>query len=298
MKPFLKWAGGKGRHAQRILRECFGGMTLPIDLYVEPFVGAGATLLAAIEMKVAKQYVGADANAELIATWVRVRDDSAELVAEVEALAAQFAKLTLADREVFYLSVRDGGVQASVAARMIFLNRTCFNGLYRVNASGKFNAPCSQGENGSNRGAGFNTATRSISEVGTGLTGFDVRFIAWPFAQTFQRAIARSEAGERVVLYADPPYGAVESKEHGFVMYTAAGFTQDDQRALVYWVREALRARVRVVLTNGAYAGNATAYRSAGLGVVTMDEIRSINSDGDGRGGVPCLLCYGGGKYE
>jgi DNA adenine methylase len=273
---------------------CFGGANVPVDLYVEPFLGGGATFLAAVEMRAARQYVGADANTELINAWSEVRDASARVEANVRDVATRYEQPRSADREAFFLGVRDGSVKCDPVARTIFLNRTCYNGLYRVNSKGEFNSPF--GDNDRKRKPGFDVTFGAIAEIGTGLQGRNVRFITWGFADVIRRATERAREGERVVIYCDPPYGAIRSPDHGFVGYTAEGFGQSEQTALLFLLRDAVTAGVRVVVTNGAYEGNASAYRSIGLSVAELDELRSINSDGEGRGGVTCLLCYGGGK--
>ena len=133
--PFLKWAGGK----TQLLAELLPRMPRRIKTYYEPFIGGGALFFALANESRFQRAVLADANEELVETYTVVRD---EVDALIEALETHASHAT--DPDYFY-EVRAWDVSercpVSRAARLIFLNKTCFNGLYRVNKKGHFNVP-------------------------------------------------------------------------------------------------------------------------------------------------------------
>ena len=135
-KPFLKWAGGKAQLLDRL--ECH----FPEDFgtYYEPFLGGGAVFFHMVRRYPKVKAVLSDTNAELINAYVVIKGQVGDLI---ELLKTHRKNYRLAPKEYYY-SVRDAEPQTDVgkAARLIFLNKTCFNGLYRVNSRGKFNVPC------------------------------------------------------------------------------------------------------------------------------------------------------------
>jgi len=137
-QPFLKWVGGKAQ----LLAQFDEFLPVQIDRYFEPFIGGGAVFFHLKHRFPRMRAFLRDNNDELINTYVAVRDQPQALMRELDAHLAAFR----ADRERYYYLVRSRHhlPRADVvarAARMIFLNKTCFNGLYRVNASGEFNVP-------------------------------------------------------------------------------------------------------------------------------------------------------------
>ena len=147
-RPFLKWAGGK----TQILDQLVARAPARIDTYYEPFLGGGALFfrLASDPERRPRRAVLNDLNHELIAAFRAVRDDAGALIERLGELERAYLDLDGAEREDCYYAVRqeyrelvaDGGADhIEVTSRLIFLNKTCFNGLYRVNRSGEFNVP-------------------------------------------------------------------------------------------------------------------------------------------------------------
>ena len=147
-KPFIKWVGGKTQLLDDIKK------SLPKDLdkregltYVEPFVGGGAVLFWILqEYPNITRAVINDINAELICTYRVIKNDVDSLIAELSRLQAEYLPLSAEDRKEYYLAQRalfntKNTTDVQTAALFIFLNRTCFNGLYRVNSKGEFNVP-------------------------------------------------------------------------------------------------------------------------------------------------------------
>ena len=145
-KPFVKWVGGKTQLLEDIKK------ALPMDLslrekvtYVEPFVGGGAVLFWILqEYPNITRAVINDINAELICTYRVIQNDVEGLIIELKRLQEQYLPLNAEARKDFFMTQRERFNEAEktdfeTAALFIFLNRTCFNGLYRVNSKGKFN---------------------------------------------------------------------------------------------------------------------------------------------------------------
>ena len=155
-KPFLKWAGGKGQLLdeieKRLPQEMQSGN---IDTYVEPFVGGGAVFFfVAQKCEFIKNLYLFDINQDLVNCYNTVKDKVEPLIVELKLLENQFIRKKESGRRDFYLIVRDKfnkektkcfGVET--AAKLIFLNKTCFNGLYRVNRKNEFNVPFGGYEN-------------------------------------------------------------------------------------------------------------------------------------------------------
>ena len=148
VKPFVKWAGGKTQLLGEIRKY------LPLDLhlrddvtYVEPFVGGGAVLFWILQAYPnIKHAIINDINSELICTYRIIKHNVYELIAELGILQTEYISLNEEDRKDYFLARRTEFntkkiTEVRTSALFIFLNRTCFNGLYRVNSKGEFNVP-------------------------------------------------------------------------------------------------------------------------------------------------------------
>ncbi|HUU18282.1 MAG TPA: DNA adenine methylase [Sedimentisphaerales bacterium] len=149
-KPFLKWAGGKGQLLTEIERRLPKGLkTGEIDTYVEPFVGGGAVFFhLAQRYENIKRFYLFDINNDLVNCYKAVKKDVGLLVRELLSLQDKFLELNSPKRKEFYLDIRKefnleklSGFGIKTAAKLIFLNKNCYNGLYRVNRKGEFNVP-------------------------------------------------------------------------------------------------------------------------------------------------------------
>ena len=149
IKPFLKWAGGKGQLIKEI--EKYYPFDDGITKYAEPFVGGGAVLFDILSRYDLKEIYISDINAELINTYRIIRDDIDKLICLLAQYQSEYIPFDKENRKNYYMTKRerfndlkvngDETVNIEKAALMIFLNRTCFNGLYRVNKKGLFNVP-------------------------------------------------------------------------------------------------------------------------------------------------------------
>lgn len=270
-RPFLKWLGGKTQLLPK-LREA-----VPADFtgYHEPFLGGGALLfdLAARGLLAGKAVRLSDANERLVRTWRGVRDAVEEVIVQLSGYAEEH------DAERFY-EVRgmdiDGGTDADVAAWMIYLNHTCVNGLYRVNAAGRFNASLGSYENPRICDA---ENLRAASAV---LRGADIQIGDFALCR-------RARRGEFV--YFDPPY-IPASRTAAFTSYTAGGFRLADHARLRDEAAELAARGVHVVVSN-ADTPKARELYAASFRVERVEARRSINSDAEGRGPVGELLIHG-----
>ena len=148
IKPFLKWAGGKGQLIEKIER--FYPFDKKINKYAEPFIGGGAVLFDILnKFELEKIYIS-DVNLELLNCYKVIKEKVQELINELKGFENEFLVKVKEDRKEYYytkreqfnkLKLEDNNEEVKRAALMIFLNRTCFNGLYRVNKKGLFNVP-------------------------------------------------------------------------------------------------------------------------------------------------------------
>ncbi len=288
MKPFLKWAGGKGK-----LISTFEGF-LPIELsqrnnitYIEPFVGGGAMLFYMMQhFPAIRRAVINDINPDLIGVYRTVRDSVEGLILALKELAHSYHALpsTNAQQEFFY-EVRDryNGKQLSLienSACFIFLNKTCFNGLYRVNSKGKFNVPFGKYKNPL---ICDQTTLRSDSKLLQ-----NVEILCGDFEQT------RDYITDTTFFYFDPPYRPLNATSC-FNSYTKEAFNDDEQTRLRNYADELTRGGSFVMLSNADC-------RAAHPEDTFLDDLyanyiierewaaRAVNSNGAKRGKLPELL--------
>lgn len=151
LKPFVKWAGGKAQLTKKLDKLFNVENGKLFTKYCEPMVGGGAALFYFLtEYNFDSVYIN-DKNEELINAYIIIRDSAEDLILLLKDLQAKFWKLSTQERTEFYYNIRDKfnstelthKTKLDKAAFFIFLNKTCFNGLYRVNKNGKFNVPIS-----------------------------------------------------------------------------------------------------------------------------------------------------------
>ncbi len=270
VKPYLKWAGGK----RQLLPEIRRFIPASFDLYIEPFVGAGAVLF---DLQPEKAVIN-DANRQLIMTYEVIRDDVETLI---EALKEHAAKNT----KEYYYTVREmdrdpavfGGLsKTEKAARLIYLNKTCFNGLYRVNSQGLFNVPYGRYKN------------PAICEEETlrGIHAYfrrnDVTILNGDFEDAARLATPDS------FVYFDPPYHSADNSN--FTGYQADGFPEAEQIRLRDVMKELTGQGVRCLLSNSDTGFIRKIYQDPAFRVETVTASRTINSNTAGRGKVNEVL--------
>lgn len=275
MKPFLKWAGGK----TQLLPELLARTPKTFGRYFEPFVGGGALFFALHDNGRLAASGGAylnDANEKLITTYTAVRDHVDEV----------FGNLTVDEynegskekqREIFDVVRRlfnaNDGPPALRAARFIFLNKTCFNGLYRENRSGEFNVPFGDRL--------LSIDTNGIRECSRALQ------TAVLSSHDFEVAVSDSKEGDFV--YFDPPYVPVSATSN-FSAYQKEGFGPKEQTRLRDVARRLKERGVHVLLSNADVSFVRDLYSSPFFVIDRVEARRNINSKGDRRGAVGELL--------
>jgi DNA adenine methylase len=264
--PFLKWAGGKRQLLPRILDLA----PARIDTYYEPFVGGGAVFFALAATKRFARAVLGDANPELVNCYETVRDD-------VEAVIAFLRKHRNTPAAYYGVRAKDPNrlSNAARAARVIYLNRCGYNGLYRVNSEGRFNVPF-----GSYRKPNICDVPR-LQAASRALQ--DVEIVCGDFRDV----LARRAPGERDFVYLDPPYVPI-SKTASFTSYAARDFGPEDQRRLADVLSSLSRDSIPAVLSNSYCRDTRALY--VGLKIQRVPARRAINSVGGGRGPVSEML--------
>ena len=263
--PFLKWAGGKRQllaHIEALVPE-------RIDTYFEPFLGGAAVFFRLAAGRRFRRAVLADANPELVNCYQAIRDD-------VDGVIAALGRYKN-DRALYYrVRARDPEKLSPTAraARLIYLNRCGYNGLYRVNSTGQFNVPF-----GSYRRPVICDEPR-LRAASAALR--KVRIECDDFATTLETV------GRRDFVYLDPPYVPL-SATSSFTAYAARDFGTADQERLAGVLRGLARRKVPALLSNSDCPATRDLYR----GFARIDRVaarRAINSVGHGRGPVDEIL--------
>jgi DNA adenine methylase len=265
-RPFLKWVGGK----RGLMPTLKAHLPAHFGRYHEPFVGGGALFFHFAGQRALRAgAVLSDNNERLIRAYRGVRDAVDDVIDRLKAYPHE---------KDFYLRLRHSPVDkcgdAEVAAWLIYVNRTGFNGLYRVNRKNQFNVPFGDYENPKICDAeNLRACSRSLSDV-------EIR------CETFDHVMQRAEPGDFV--YFDPPYVPL-SATSSFTSYTSTGFGLVHQQKLVDVARALKNREVHVLLSNSSAPLVRELYKD-GFAMVEVQAARSINSRADGRGKVAELL--------
>jgi DNA adenine methylase len=271
--PFVKWAGGKAR----LLSQFEPYFPTRLTRYIEPFVGGGAVFFHLYRQGRlrGKEVVLIDSLEELINCYQVVRDQPEALVAELGRHEAgktdrgYYYRVRAWDRQPGY--AQRGEVER--AARFLYLNHTCYNGLYRVNRRGEFNVPFGRYRNPTVCDAA-NLRAASHALQGVRLLAAD-----------FERCLEVAQAGD--FLYLDPPYHPL-SATASFTSYTAGDFDVEDQQRLAEVFRQLDRRGCQVMLSNSSTPLIEELY--AGYQQVRVRAVRPISARADRRGAITELL--------
>ncbi|MFS0879735.1 DNA adenine methylase [Metabacillus niabensis] len=266
-QPFLKWAGGKRQLLPEIRKYLPEEMT---GTYYEPFIGAGAVLF---DVQPSKAVIN-DINSELVNTYLTIRDHIEELLSDLrkhENNSDYFYEIRDLDRKPIYQELSD----VERASRLIFLNKTCFNGLFRVNKKGQFNVPFGKYKNPN---IVNEDVVRAVHDY---LANNDVTILNGDFAD----AVATAKKGDFV--YIDPPYDPV-STTSSFTSYSLDGFGRDEQERLRDLVVDLDRRGCKVLLSNSATEYIKDLYKNFQIEIVGAT--RSINSVASKRGKIDEVL--------
>ena len=262
-RPFIKWVGGK----RQLLSEILARTPKKYGVYYEPFIGGGAVFFALAPTRA----VVSDANERLIRTLKGVRDDVDGVIERLSSYPYE---------KQFFLSMRDRDIDAAndaeMAAWFVYLNRSCFNGLYRVNRKGRFNVPFGRYTNPRL------CDPENLRACSAALLRADVG------VAPFEAVLDRAERGDFV--YFDPPYVPL-SATSSFTSYTSNGFDMASHERLRD-VAVTLRSRgVHVLISNSSAPFVRNLY--SGFRIDEVYASRSVNSKASARGKIVELLISG-----
>ena len=286
-RPFIKWVGGKTQLLNEVSK------SLPRDFasrqhvtYVEPFVGGGAVMFWILqEYPNIERAVINDINQELICTYRVIQVNVEELIAELAHIQDEYIPLGSEDRKAYFMEKRarfntKKTTPVETAALFIFLNRTCFNGLYRVNSKGKFNVPHGKYANPRICDADNLHACSAVLQK--------VEILCGDFSETGRYA------GPNTLFYFDPPYKPI-TETSSFTSYAKEGFNDDEQVRLRDFCNQISKDKALFVASNSDPKGVNpsenffdTLYNH--FIIKRVSATRMINSDASGRGAISELI--------
>ena len=269
-RPFLRWAGGKQRwlNANSQFIPKFSGQ------YIEPFLGGGSVFfhLARTEMRPFEAWLG-DLNLQLVKTYLKIKNDPERVIDGLASVGAGYAAAS--DKRRFYESVRDRFNDSLPKVRpeeFIFLNSTCWNGLWRTNSKGRFNVPF-----GSPKSVDILPTPYEIRATSAALQSARIRATSW------ETLLGSASPGDFVFL--DPPYFS-DHKRRAQAKYGVETFSLSAHERLADTAAALDRRGVQFVLTNSAEPELVSMYRSKGLHVHEVRVPRAISSKIDERQAV------------
>lgn len=254
--PFLKWAGGK----RWLAKEHSSLFPDSYETYIEPFVGSGAVFFSLQP----KKSIISDKNKLLINTYKSIQKDWRKVLGELERHQESHSRN-------YYYEIRDRLEEDEFksAARFIYLNRTCWNGLYRVNRNGKFNVPIGTKSNVILDSDDFEEVAKKLKN--TKIKNYD-----------FEKIIAGAKEGD--FIFIDPPY-TVKHNNNGFVKYNENIFSWKDQVRLKEVVEVAIKNKAKVIVTNANHESILDLYEGIGE-VITVSRKSVISGKAEARGSV------------
>ncbi|MEA3010891.1 MAG: adenine methylase [Sphingomonadales bacterium] len=255
MTPFLKWPGGK----RWFVRRCSHLLPTKYNRYYEPFLGGGSVFF---HLRPPNSVIG-DCNPDVVAVFSGLK----KYPSKISEILAAYQLQHNAD---FYYEMRALPTPedpAERAARILYLNRTCFNGIYRVNRLGRFNVPI-----------GTKTAvvlpSDGFAEVAAVLSQAEIR------KTDFEPVINEAATGD--FLFVDPPY-TVRHSENGFIKYNEKLFSWADQERLAVSLERARLRGVQIVMTNADHASLRELYQDSGFAIEQVNRYSSISANSGSR---------------
>lgn len=286
-RPFIKWAGGKTQLLDEIKESLPGDFASRQHVtYVEPFVGGGAVMFWILRQYPNIEHaVINDINPDLICTYRVIKEDVEDLIGELARIQREYVILSPEGRKAYFLDKRmrfnsDKRDSVETAALFIFLNRTCFNGLYRVNSKGEFNVPHGRYSNPRICDADNLRACSAVLRR--------VEILCGDFAQTGRYV------SPDTLFYIDPPYKPL-TETSSFTSYTRDGFDDREQIRLRDFCDQISRGKALFVASNSD--PKAVNSKEDFLDVIydrfivrRVSATRMISSDASGRGAVSELI--------
>ena len=290
IKPFIKWAGGKGKLIPQLKNFYpFKLENIKISKYVEPFVGGGAVLINILQEYDVKEAYAFDINKDLINCYNVIKFDVEGLIEKLEIKEKEYKKLSSKERqEYFYNIVRiynsykinENEINLKRASEFIFLNRTCFNGLYRVNKNGKFNVPYGKYKN-----------PTICDENNLRKLSYLIKNVKFQYGDYKK---SENYIDCNTFVYFDPPYRPL-SNTSGFTSYTKEEFDDEKQKELAAYYRILNEKGAKLMLSNSNPKNtnqNDNFFEEIykGFYISKISAKRMINSNAKGRGEISELL--------
>ena len=288
MRPFVKWAGGKSQLIDEIKRQYPAEFGITIRKYAEPFVGGGAVLFDVLSCRDLDEVYICDTNAELINTYKNIRDNVDSLIELLKVYSDSYLPLDLEKRKKFYYEKRvrfnelkkENNLDTEMAALFIFLNKTCFNGLYRVNSKGEYNVPMGIYKKPSI------CDELNLREISVALENVDIVCGDYHTSDAF--------VDENTLVYFDPPYRPLNTTS-SFTAYTEQSFDDSDQAVLAGYI-QSLSERGAFVIASNSDPKNINPNDNffddlyAKMRIMRISATRMINSNANARGRISELL--------
>ena len=240
-KPFVKWAGGKSQLLPEIIKK----YPRNVERYCEPFVGGGAVLFDILQTFHPQEVLINDINGELINTYLQIKNNSEELITQLYELQTEYKNLTQEDRKILFYEKRtnynelkiNGNEEENLekAVLFIFLNKTCFNGLYRVNSKGLFNVPFNNSKNP------LICDENNLRECSKLLQNVQMTVGDYKECEEF--------IDNRTFVYLDPPYRPL-TKTSAFTSYSENPFLDKEQIELAQFIKRITEKKSRFIASN------------------------------------------------
>ena len=290
IRPFVKWAGGKGSLIPQLNNfypyELKSGR---IERYIEPFVGGGAVLIDILQKYDIQEVYAFDINIDLINSYNIIKNNVEELITNLKQMETEYLQLGQEERKNYFYNIRneynnyeleENEQNVQRAAQFIYLNRTCFNGLYRVNKNGKFNVPMG---NYKNPTICDEDNLRQLSQLIQ-----NVEFQYGDYSRSMEYVTGNT------FVYFDPPYRPLNVTS-AFTSYTKEDFNDENQKELAVFYRNLNERNAKLMLSNSNPKNinkDDTFFDNIYQGF-HIDEIqasRMINANSDGRGKISEIL--------
>ena len=290
IRPFVKWAGGKGSLIPQLNNfypyELKNGI---IERYIEPFVGGGAVLIDILQKYDIQEVYAFDINIDLINSYNVIKNNIEELITNLKQIETEYLQLEKEERKNYFYNIRDeynnyeleeNEQNVQRAAQFIYLNRTCFNGLYRVNKNGKFNVPVGSYKNPT---ICDEQNLRQLSQLIQ-----NVQFQYGDYSRSMEYVT------ENTFIYFDPPYRPLNVTS-GFTSYTKEDFNDDNQRELATFYGELNEKNAKLMLSNSDPKNinkEDTFFDNIyqGFNINQIQASRMINANSNGRGKISEIL--------
>ena len=290
VKPFVKWAGGKGSLLNQINKYYPTALKNgKIECYIEPFVGGGAVLIDILQNFKVKEVYAFDINLDLINSYNVIKNNVDDLIDALKIKEKEFLNLNLEDRKKYFYNIRNeynlhklqkDEISIDKAVQFIFLNRTCFNGLYRVNKSGDFNVPMGLYKNPTI------CDEKNLKALSNLIQNVKFEYGDYKSSEKYVK--------ENTFVYFDPPYRPLNITS-GFTSYTKEDFNDENQKELADYYKELSDKNINVMLSNSnpKNTNKEDNFFEEIYNEFNINEVyakRMINADSSGRGEISELL--------